>query len=98
MDLETGKWLIGLIVIVVIALVGGLLALWWKVEQRQDKAICSVRVEVGNFRKNNAEEHTNIRKEISDTREALAKQHIAILDRINDVYQYMLNGTKRNMK
>jgi len=88
MDFETTKWLIGLLVIVILAILGIFFKIWWNVEHKQDKALCALKTI-------NAEEHKELRKKIDGTREALADQHVAILGKIDNVYQYLLNGNQK---
>jgi hypothetical protein len=55
---EIHMWYLGLLVPIILAFIG----IWWKVESRQDRAICALR-------KENKTDHGNLHDKIDETRD-----------------------------
>ena len=66
-----------IVIAFVVPLIGGLAALWWKVESRQDKKIDTI-------------QHTN-GKEHKDLHDKIDSNHHAIRDRLDNIWKHLSN-------
>ena len=57
-------WLIGIVITVVVIFVSGFLTVWWRVESRQDKALCALRNE-------NDKSHGILHEKVDDVRDKI---------------------------
>jgi hypothetical protein len=64
---ETVMWLIGLAVTVA----AGFLTIWWRVEAKQDRALCALRKEHNDSRKENNAEHGTLHEKVDDVRDKI---------------------------
>jgi uncharacterized membrane protein YfbV (UPF0208 family) len=67
---------IPIIATTLIAVVGGMLGLWWRVEAKQDRAITRLR-------ETNDEAHNKLRKDMTE-------QHGQLRDKIERIWQHMV--------
>ena len=61
---EIHLWTIGVVITLVITLATGFVTLWWKVESKQDRALCALR-------KENDNSHGVLHEKIDDVRDKI---------------------------